>query len=45
MMLDLRLRGDSIYTAELMRLAALASNVSFVIKFFAIHPNMGQAET
>ena len=39
--LDMPLRGDSIYTAELRRQAALASYVSFVIKFFAIHQNMG----
>jgi len=42
--LDMRRHGDSIYTAELTRLAALASFVSFVIKFFAIHQNMGPAQ-
>jgi len=36
--------GDSVYTAELRRLAAPASYVSFVIKFFAIHQNMGPAQ-
>jgi len=41
---DMRRRGDSIYTAELKRPAALASYVSFVIKFFAIHQNMGPAQ-
>jgi hypothetical protein len=39
-----RLHGDSIYTVELRRPAALASYVSFVIKFFAIHQNMGPAQ-
>jgi len=42
--LDMHLRGDSICTAELRRPAALASYVSFVIKFFAIHQNMGPAQ-
>jgi len=42
--LDMRLRDDSICTAELRRLAALASYVSCVIKFFAIHQNMGPAQ-
>jgi len=42
--LDMRLRGDSIYIAELKRLAAPASYVSFVIKFCAIHQNMGLAQ-
>jgi len=42
--LDMRHCGDSIYTAELRRLAALASYVSFVIKCFAIHQNMGPAQ-
>jgi len=42
--LDMRLRGNSIYTAELRRLAALASYVLSVIKFFAIHQNMGPAQ-
>jgi len=41
--LDMRRHGDSIYTAELKRLAALASYVLFVIRFFAIHQNMGPA--
>jgi len=36
--------GDSIYTAQLRRLAALESSVSFVIKFFAIHHIMGPAQ-
>jgi len=36
--------GDSIYTVELRSLAAPASYVLFVIKFFAIHPNMEPAE-
>jgi len=44
MILDMRRRGDSIYTAELKRPGALASYVSFVIKFFAIHQNMGPAQ-
>jgi hypothetical protein len=38
------LRGDSICTVELTRLAALASYESFVSKFFAIHQNMGPAQ-
>jgi len=42
--LAMRHRGDSIYTAEVKRPAALASYVSFVIKFFAIHQNMGVAQ-
>jgi len=41
MILDMRLCGDIIYTAELRRPAALALYVSFVIKFLAIHQNMG----
>jgi len=41
--LDMNLGSDSIYTAELGRPAALASFVSFVIKFFANHQNMGPA--
>jgi hypothetical protein len=41
--LDMRRRSDSIYTAELKRPAALASYVLFVIKFLAIHQNMGPA--
>jgi len=44
MILDMRLHGDSMYTAEWRRLAALASYVSFVIMFFAIHQNMGVAQ-
>jgi len=40
----MRLGGDSIYTAELMKPAALASYASFVIKLFAIHRNMGLAQ-
>jgi hypothetical protein len=43
MILDMRRHGDAIYTAELKRPAALASYVSFVIKIFPIHPNMGPA--
>ena len=42
--LDMRRRGDSIYTAELKRPAALASYVLFVIKFFTIYQNMGLAQ-
>jgi len=42
--LDIRLHGDSICTAELRRLAVLASYVLCVIKFFAIHQNMGPAQ-
>jgi hypothetical protein len=42
--LDMRRRGDSIYTAELKRPAALASYVSFDSQFFAIHHNMGPAQ-
>jgi len=38
---DMCLHGDSVYTAELKRPAALPSYVSCVIKFFAIHQNMG----
>jgi hypothetical protein len=41
---DMRHHGDSIYTAELKQPAALASYVSFVIKFFAIYQNMGPAQ-
>jgi hypothetical protein len=44
MLLDMRLRGDSIDTVQLMSPAALASYLSFAIKFFAIHQNMGQAQ-
>jgi hypothetical protein len=39
----MRLCGDSIYTVEMRRLAALAPYVLFVIMFFAIHQNMGRA--
>ena len=42
--LDMPLRGDSICTAELSRPVALASYVSFVIKFFAIHQNIVPAQ-
>jgi hypothetical protein len=42
--LNMSLRGDSIYTVELRRLAALVSYVLFVIKFFAIYQNMGPAQ-
>ena len=42
--LDMGLRGDSIYTVELMRQAALASYVLFVINFFVIHQNKGPAQ-
>jgi hypothetical protein len=42
--LDMRRRGDSIYTVELKRPAALASYELFVIKFFAIHQNMEPAQ-
>jgi len=42
--LEMRLRGDSICTVELRRLAALASDVLCVIKFFAIHQIMGPAQ-
>jgi len=42
--LDIRQRGDSIYTAELQLPAALASYVSFVFKIFAIHQNMGPVQ-
>jgi len=38
------LHSDSIYTAVLRSPAALVSYVSFVIKFFAIHQNMGPAQ-
>ena len=44
MILDMRLHGDSIYTAELWRPATLASYGLFVIKCFAIHLTMGPAE-
>jgi hypothetical protein len=40
----MRLGGDSIYIAELKKLAAPASYVSFVIMFCAIHQNMGPAQ-
>jgi len=42
--LDMRRRGASIYTARLRRPAVQASFVSFVIKFFAIHQNTGPAQ-
>jgi hypothetical protein len=42
--LDMCHRGDSIYTAELRRPAALASYVSYVIKFFTIHQNMAPVQ-
>jgi hypothetical protein len=42
--LDMCYDGDSIYTTELNRPAALASYGSFIIKFFAIHQNMGLAQ-
>jgi len=41
---DMCCRGDSIYTAELRRPAALASFVLFVFEFFAIHQNIGPAQ-
>jgi hypothetical protein len=41
---NMRSRGDSIYTVELKRLAALGEYVLFVIMFFAIHQNMGPAQ-
>jgi len=44
MIVDMRSRGDSTYTAELKRPAALASYVLFVIKILAIHKNMGPAQ-
>jgi hypothetical protein len=40
---DMRRCGDYIYTVELKGPAALASYVSFVIKFFPIHQNSGPA--
>jgi len=42
--LDMRRHGDSIQNVELKQPAALASYVSFVSKFFAIHQNTGPAE-
>jgi hypothetical protein len=42
--LDMGLSGDSIYIAELKRLATPASYVSFVIKFSAMDQNMGPAQ-
>jgi len=44
MILDMPLNGDLISTAELWTPAALESDVLFVIKFFAIHQNMGPAQ-
>jgi len=44
MILDMCRRGESIYTAEFKRQAALASYVSFVIMFFAITHNIGPAQ-
>jgi hypothetical protein len=41
---NMRSRGDSIYTVELKKSAALGEYVLFVIKFFAIHQNMGPAQ-
>jgi len=38
------LDGDIICTAELRRPAALESYVLFLIKFFAIHQDMGTAQ-
>jgi hypothetical protein len=43
MILDMGIRGNSICTLELSRLAALASDGLFDIKFFAIHQNMRPA--
>jgi hypothetical protein len=40
--LDMHLHGNSIYTVELRRPTALASYMSFVIKFFAILQNIGR---
>jgi len=42
--LDMRRRGDSHYTAEMKQPAALASYGLFDIKFFAICQNMGPAQ-
>ena len=42
--LKMHRHGDSIYTAKSMRLADLVSDPSFVIKFFAIHQNIGPAQ-
>jgi len=44
MFLHMHRRCDSISIAELRGLADLASCVLFVIKFFAIHPDMGPAQ-
>jgi hypothetical protein len=43
LLLDMRLHGDSIYSAEVRALAALASCVSCVIRFSAIHQNLGSS--
>jgi hypothetical protein len=40
----MRRRRDSIYIVEEKKPAALALYLSFVIKFFAIHQNMGPAQ-
>ena len=42
--LDMCLQGEINRAVELRRLAARESYVSFIIKFFAIHQNMGPAE-
>ena len=44
MIVDMHRHGDSIYTAKVKPPAALASYVSFVIKFLAIFQNMGPAQ-
>jgi len=42
--LEIRLHNNFISTKELRRLAAPESYVSFLIKFFAIHQNIGPAQ-
>ena len=42
--LDIILHGDCICTAELRIPGALSSHVSFVMKFFIIHQNMGPVQ-
>ena len=42
--LEIPFGSDSIHTAEFTRQEALSSYVSFVIKFLAIHHNMGPVQ-
>jgi hypothetical protein len=44
MILGMYLLGDLSWNVDMMRQATLASYVSFVIKLFAFHQNMGLAQ-